>query len=173
MNDWRRAEKDKDRLDRIYMYMLQPDYFEPYISKYDKQYLGRLTEVHALFREYMSEYKVMKAMIRLFDWVSVPNRCKPYIQDCQRLFGDFQKRSAEFDRMILRERYFKIAERAKAAEDFDTERKCLDSIMKLDGLDKHGVGEEDPQQITIPAITFTTDPVALIEEAQIVGDEEE
>lgn len=174
MRDWRKAKKD--RLQRIYLYVMEPTVFGRCISKYDLEHLDRMQVALSLFQHYMSESKVEKALVKAIKSLRSVAEVRPIIRDCKELFGDMMERDKDFDRMILRERLYKIAERAKDSEDYDTERKCIDSIMKLDGLDKHESVDAVPE-LKLPKIVFSNNISALLEsdaeEAEIVEDEEE
>lgn len=158
--DYKKADT---AVERCFLYMMRPQYFENVISQHDRDYLDRLKMTHALILEHGSHSTVSKIIADTFPGISGSMaKARQYIEDTRRLFGDLIEPRPEYDRMILKEKFMRIAELAEKAEDYDTQRKCFDSIMKLEGLDKHTPEMAPPPPPgEIPTITITSDPGAL------------
>lgn len=88
-----------------------------------------------------------------------------YMQDAETLFGDFVLKEATIKagRNAQVERYERLAEKAEAAGDIETARKCLIRIDYLRGYDQQDTlnPEELIKQLQMPAVTLTTNIDAL------------
>lgn len=181
-NDWKIA----DRVDRLYMYILWPTRFKPSITERELEYLKRLKTTYGLLVDYGSEVKVERFLRHQFRENSGELAyIKQLINDTKRLFGNFLEHNEDFERWALKERYMRVMDHAEADGDFETVRKCLDSIAKLEGLNRPQKVEETVKDLTMPPLIITTDPKALddkdeafkeeliqsIEEAEIIDDE--
>lgn len=156
--DFKRA----DLVDRLYMYMIQPSTFEGVISFDEKDRLEKIKAAHALLLEFGSEYKVAGILrSRYPELKKHAGLAESLISDTKRLFGDIQGLNEQYERYIIKEKYYKVIEEAQAAEDFETVRKCLDSIAKLEGLNRPAEVAEEIPDLTIPPLVITTDPDVL------------
>ena len=156
-NDW----KEADQLGRIYIHLLQPE-FE--LSCEDEEKLEQLKQVWAILGKTMSK---MKQIRRIEDFCGVTTRTAfKFIDEAQQLFGQILKVDSEVELAAMKERYYRLADKAEKDGDYDTARRCMDSAQALIAK----IEASQPAQKRIFAtVIFTDDPKALT--AQHDGDE--
>ena len=163
-----------DRTDRLFYHLMEPEHYP--INDRDAAHLEKLR----LTFQIISEESQLKRAVEMLKAVLPEEYSEAHyyrlINDSQALFGGVIRRNKAFDRMIIRERLMALAERAKEAGEMDQERRCLEAVMKLEGLDQHLPEAFDYADLAIPAPLFTSDTstmLAAVEDIPIVGDEEE
>jgi len=150
IDDWKQA----DRIERLYIYLLQPDDFE--LSYEDEEYLDCLKQVWTILGKTMAK---MKQVSRIVDMIGVTTRTAfKYIDDAQALFGEILKTDAEVELAVMKERYYRLADKAEKDGDFDTARRCMDSAQNI--IEKLEA-RKPKQQRVFATVIFTDDPKAL------------
>jgi cell division protein ZapA (FtsZ GTPase activity inhibitor) len=158
IEDW----KEANRLERLYIHLLQPDDFE--LDYEDEDYLDALKQVWTILGKTMAK---MKQVSRIVDLIGVTTRTAfKYIDDAQALFGEILKTDAEMELSVMKERYYRLADKAEKSGDYDTARRCMDSAQTI--IEKLEA-RKPKQQRVFAAVIFTDDPKALT--AQHDGDE--
>lgn len=150
------------RIERIYMHLMQPRDFDLTFDEDD--YLQKLREAFCILSENPSKSQSITLLREMY-----PEHKKEsiyrIINDSQELFGNIIQSNKSFDRMVLRERLLKIAEKLEKIEGdpitLDIARKCYADIMKLDALDKHGKEGITQDDLKLPDLFFTDDPKYL------------
>lgn len=162
--------RSADRIDRLHMYLLYPDQFQ--LNKTDSEYLDLLRRVYAIIADELSDHNAF-ALIKSANPDLSDYRLHKALRDVKRLWGDIVYRNKQFDRQVLRERLATLVDKASEAQDLTEERRAIQAIIRLDGLDQHDTQSIDPDDIELPDITFTDEPGAFYEDAEVVADEEE
>lgn len=155
--DW----KEADQLGRIYIHLLQPEFELEYP---DEEKLEQLKQVWAILGKTMSK---MKQIRRIEEFCGVTTRTAfKFIDEAQQLFGEILKVDAEVELAAMKERYYRLADKAEKDEDYDTARRCIDSalalVAKIEAL-------QPAQKRVYATVIFTDDPKTLM--AQHDGDE--
>lgn len=145
------------------MHLLDPDAFELTYEQEDR--LENLRKIWGIMTKHLSTMKRVKLIMREMD---VSRRTVfRMMEDAQYLFGDIMKTTAEEELAIMKEKYYRLADRAEKDGDFDTARRCMDSareiIQKLDDL-------KPKKQDAFLSIEFTSDPKALTAHAHDTED---
>lgn len=157
-----------DRMDKIFMHILFPDQFN--LNKTDSEYLELLQDAYRLVRKELSDHAVLRLVEEAYPEISKYRRHK-LINDVKRLWGNIVHRNKEYDRLVLRERLVKLANRARKAGDLQEERRALQAIIRMDGLDVHDVEKFNPADIQLPTVIFTADPKAYaVEDAEVLNE---
>jgi hypothetical protein len=128
--------------------------------------LSRMEQINAWFAEGNSTENVAKMISTTFNIAK--SQAYSIIRDTRSLFGDIGKINKDHQRYILIERYTAISDQAKEKGDIYLQKECLDAIAKICGLHHPDQAELiDVTKLELPvSITFTSDPKALIEEAE-------
>jgi len=162
-----------DTLDKIYMYLQQPDDFV--LDEADMKYYTTLVNAYTIMSEYMREGEALM-MIRGTGLERMSHaKAWRIMNDVKRLFGNVIERHKEFERTMFYDRLLHLAQLNRDALDFAEERRCLVAAAKLRALDKveKGLGI-NPRDIKPIPVEITSDPAALMfDEAQVVDDGEE
>lgn len=156
-HDWNQA----DRLEKIYIHLLQPEFDLTYE---EEDYLDTLKQVWSILGKTMTKMKQVR-LIEEFAGVTTRTAFK-YIDEAQALFGEILKTDAEMELAALKERYYRLADKAEKDGDFDTARRCIESAQGL--IDKIEAMKPKKQRV-FATVIFTDDPKALT--AQHDGDE--
>ncbi len=148
--DW----DDGDTIDRIYIYLMEPDRW--CLSIVEERMLDALRKVWAIVCDKPSQ----RARIRLIsEQIDVSERSvQRYIKDAILLFGDILKVDMDLELSLAHSRYMKLYQKAMKAEEFDVARRCQDSAVAI--LEK--IEARQPKSAKQYAkLTFTDDPKAL------------
>lgn len=141
-------------LDRLYMYLMQPDDF--WLDQREGLRLEALRSTWAIMCSKPATWRRVKVIMGALH-VS-EGTARRYIQDASLLFGDILKTDADIEFRILRDKYLSLAERAELAGEFDVARRCYDSASSM--MDK--IEARTPVQKRVyAAVVFTNDPKAL------------
>ena len=156
-NDW----KEADQLGRIYIHLLQPEFELEYP---DEEKLEQLKQVWAILGKTMSK---MKQIRRIEEFCGVTTRTAfKFIDEAQQLFGQILKVDSEVELAAMKERYYRLADKAEKEGDYDTARRCIDSAQALIAKIE---ASQPAQKRVFATVIFTDDPKAL--QAQHDGDE--
>lgn len=156
-NDW----KEADQLGRIYIHLLQPEFELEYP---DEEKLEQLKQVWAILGKTMSK---MKQIRRIEEFCGVTTRTAfKFIDEAQQLFGQILKVDSEVELAAMKERYYRLADKAEKEGDYDTARRCMDSAQALIAKIE---ASQPAQKRVFATVIFTDDPKAL--QAQHDGDE--
>lgn len=169
-------------LDRMMMYMIEPERFEFQLTQEEYVYYEQLQ------RAYQGCFKNLRKSVSL-RWIqeNIPGAESPYkankvFGDMQTLFGNFVDKNKELQRQAVIERLYAHAEKMEeAAETYEEEKEwekaayirdraasVLEKAAKMDGLDQLDNGF-DPSEFELPAIEVTSDAGVLVVD---VGHEE-
>ena len=156
-NDW----KEADQLGRIYIHLLQPEFELEYP---DEEKLEQLKQVWAILGKTMSK---MKQIRRIEEFCGVTTRTAfKFIDEAQQLFGQILKVDSEVELAAMKERYYRLADKAEKEGDYDTARRCIDSAQALIAKIE---ASQPAQKRVFATVIFTDDPKALT--AQHDGDD--
>ena len=174
------------RREKVLMGILDPKF--PLLPK-DKEYKNLLVQTFAI----MSEYPLMGDQVKMVQAISTYCRDHAYtiIKDAQYVFGNISSVNKTYLRNAQRERINLYIQKLTTYEDEKSGKivpiipsdkdllslaKFEELLMKLYNLPNHIDGNDDPEEkesLVIPSITFTSDPKALIEDAEFEDGEEE
>lgn len=151
LREWEAA----DPLDRLYIHLMEPERWG--LNPKEEEMLEKLRIVWAI----VCEKNTQRERIRLIsEQILVSERTvSRYIQDALHLFGDILRVDMDLELSLAYERYMHLYEKSKAAEDFDTARRCQDSAVEI--LAK--IEARSPKEGKKYAqLVFTDDPAALV-----------
>lgn len=149
-SDWETAAP----LDRLYIHLMQPEEFP--LSVAEEIRLEALRETFAVMCSKMSTWRRIKVLRKVFE---VSERTiHRYMEDAKYLFGDILKTDAQIELVILKDKYYALAERAELAGDYNTARRCYDSAQAI----IKRIQENLPKDKRVfAAVIFTDNPKAL------------
>lgn len=159
--------KNATKVERMYMYMIEPDRFV--LAEEEERYFHILRQSYAVIAEFD---KPRGEVIEAINTIKGDFRATAYriMKDAQSLFGMFEEVDKRVQRAIVREKLKMLAIKAQNQNDGQLEARCYEAMIRLDKLDQ---SDGDPvQDTTIPMLEVTSDPTALIEEAEIIEDGE-
>jgi hypothetical protein len=159
--------KNATKIERMYMYMIEPDRFV--LAEDEERYFHILRQSYAVIAEFD---RPRGEVIEAINTIKGDFRASAYkiIKDAQALYGMFEEIDKRVQRAIVREKLKMLAMKAQEQNDGQLEARCYEAMIRLDKLDQ---ADGDPvQDITIPMLEITSDPTALIEEAEIFEDGE-
>jgi hypothetical protein len=144
------------------------------LDRDDEAYKNTIVQAFAI----MSEYPVLRKQVKLIGQLDGGHSmatCYKIVRDAQYIFGNIHVTNRLYLKNAQRERLLKIIEKLRKAPkiDYTLILKAEELLMKLDDLPKALPGAEKSEEevYVIPPVEFTSDPMALIEEAHV--DEEE
>lgn len=149
--DWENA----DRIDRLYMYLMEPDRWV--LSYEEDDYLENLRKVWAI----VCKQSTPRGRMKLIAYhMNVTERTiRNYINEATRLFGDMLAIDVELELSLAYNRMMKLHDKARESGDYETARRCQDNALGI--LEK--IEAAKPKQVKkYPTITFTSDPTALV-----------
>lgn len=143
-------------LDRLYMYLMQPDDFEWLITQQEINKLESLRSTWAIMCSKMSTWRRVKTIIAA---MHVSERTAGrWIEEAGKLFGDLLKTDYQIEMTVLRDKYFSLAERAELDGDYDVARRCYDSAAAVMAKMEQSAPK---QKRVFAAVVFTNDPKVL------------
>lgn len=146
--------KAAEPLDRLYMYLMQPDDF--WLDQREGLKLEALRSTWAIMCSKPSTWRRVKVIMEALH-VS-EGTARRYIHEAAQLFGDILKTDTDIELRILRDKYLSLAERAELSGEYDVARRCYDSASAM--MDK--IEARTPvQKRVFAAVVFTNDPKAL------------
>lgn len=146
--------EEADPLEKLYIHLMQPDEFP--LSASQEVRLETLRQAWAVMCSKMNTWRRIKLIRKVFE---VGERTAyRYMEEAQWLFGEVLKTDAEIDLVLLKDKYYSLAERAEMAGDFDTARRCYDSALAIVKRIEENRPKEKKRFATI---IFTSNPAAL------------
>lgn len=145
-----------DRVDRILYHVLYPRHFT--IGGGDDRYLELMKLAYNILINYPNEQQARKRIQNLepggdMDLAKVIT----LIRDTKAFYGRIHPIDIDFERASMRQRLFRLADKAADAGDLETERKTLKTIMDLDALAARAKTDTDPVIPELPALTLSAD----------------
>jgi hypothetical protein len=167
--------KKLERLDRLYYHLIDPHRYS--LNPQDEDYYDVLKTVYVTACENIDDKTIMKVLQTVIGHkVHDARYLMTYLNDAEKLFGSVRQINKQFlthktsQRLLEHIKYLK-AEQPKGY--MDTIAKLEATYIKLLRLDQKDSEQDfDYSSLVIPAIEYSDDPKYL-EEAEIVGDEEE
>lgn len=142
------------------------------LNDQENEYLNLCKRAFAIMCTHMDQQVRINMIQRLnYSTLSTAKAIK-IMNDTKELFADVVKINKKFTRMVRREKYLDLYNKALAEGDIGEARRCLDKADNIDGLHD---GEEniDPFEFDLPDTYLTTDPKAFYEDAEAINFEEE
>jgi len=148
--------KSADRIQRMYMHLMAPEQFD--LRDSEDKYLDDMKKAWSLMTEdFRTQRESRKLIMEL-----IPGRnVSKLIRDTEALFGKLEKVNIDTQASIYRTKLIMLARKAEQNDDIEEARKCIEALMKLDGIDGKNNLEKIPT--TLPQLELTTDPKALTE----------
>lgn len=150
---------------------MQPSDF--ILSDQDDQYLNTLKMAFAIMSDTIVPSEIHKRIKNMRSEGFQSSQVYQIIEDVKELFGDITTTNKQFDRSILRQKLLKISAKCERVGDYEGARKCIEAVIKMDGLDKHDTAAINWDYVIIPEIVYTDDPKIILEaeDAEIIADE--
>lgn len=150
-------------LDRLYIHLMQPEDFPLSVSEEIR--LEALRETFAVMCSKMSNWRRLKVLRKVFE-VSERTILR-YMEDAKYLFGDILKTDAQIELVLLKDKYYALAERAELAGDYNTARRCYDSAQAIIKRIQENLPKEKRM---FAAVIFTDNPKALTQRSDDAED---
>lgn len=148
--------KKVDKIQRMYMHLLAPEEYE--LRDLEDKRLAHMKRAwHIMTDEFRSRNEARKLIIEMIPDVPVTL----LIRDTENLFGRFEKINLDVQKSIYREKLTQLAQAAETAGEIEEARKCIEALMKLDGID--GKDDKNKMSTDLPMLELTTNPTALTE----------
>jgi hypothetical protein len=166
-------------LDRIRMYMIEPERFD--LNDRDYQYYRKLNQAFQIVFEEVAEGAAIKMIQMAVEGCENLVIAKKVLADCFELFGPMIKKNKDMRRAILVEKMYELAAKAEKNAHFTTNDEngvpkhhfdaewmqiaanLYEKAGKFEGLDKHDVPILNPDDLEIPELIITPDPQVFIE----------
>jgi hypothetical protein len=136
--------ENASRIDKMQMSLTQPDDFN--LNNDDWDYMQILTQAYPIVCRNLSKQTTLALISELSGvW---PARAVKIFNDCQELYGRFEDVNSVVLRAIMTEKYRFISEEVEkiankkdvdetaVAKLFEVSRRCVDSIVKINRLDR-------------------------------------
>ena len=180
--------KNASRLDRIYMWMIEPERFDHLLTQEEEEHARKLQQAyHGVFQELRrsAAVKWIQNNVRGAESLYLANRV---LDDMQEVFGRFLDKNLALKQAIVVEKMYEDAEMMRALakklkDDGDWERagnllekanKVRNDAAQLEGL--HKIQKDfRPEEFAIPEVVITSDPAVLnenFEDAELDEDDE-
>jgi len=182
-----------ERLDRIRMHMIEPERF--ILNDQDDAYYRQLQSAYHLVFEELRESVATKAIMENVQGCDTWHRANKVLRDIYTLFSPFVQKNKDLRRAILLEKLYLMADAAQKRAVFKYEvvdneghkeekdgadlewmelaGKLYAQAAKIEGLDQVELATINPDELTIPEIEITSDPMAFINAQNDVEDAEE
>jgi len=147
------------RTDRMYYAMIYPRFFK--LSATDDEYLEMLKMAYNIMcdcgerdhngptgAKYLIKHMMPGEALKL-------DQVHALMRDAKAFFGKMVVTDTDFDRHILRQRLWDLADRAKTNKDLFEERLALAELVKLDGLATKAKKDNNPVIPELPPIEYT------------------
>lgn len=171
-NDFKKA----DRLERIYLSMIEPDLFEPMLSYDEEAYMKQLHQAYQGCYKQLSRGAAIKFIQTTIQGCEMIGRANRLLDDMQKLYGRFIDKNLALKQSILVEKMYEDAERISgmgkrmadegnyeaAANMLERANLIREKAAKIEGLDRVNKGWQ-PEDFELPELVITTDPKALKE----------
>lgn len=148
--------KRAGRIHRLHIHMTDPDRFK--LENHEQRLLVRLNEAWSLIKNIGVRGDAIDTIMAHFKCTRV--QAGHYYEDTTELYGSMMNGDRDYERLFLRDKFYKLYEMAEAKGDIQEARQCLAMIAKLDGLDQKP-GTTAPRAPEIPQPVFTNNPNAL------------
>ena len=146
--------KKSDKINRMYMHLMAPDMFV--LRDAEEKYLKQIRQAWTIITQ---EFRTKKESRHLINELINPRSATKLILDTEALFGRLDKVNIEAQTSIYREQLTLLAQKAIKKDDIEEGRKCIEALMKLDGID--GKGNLSKISTDLPVLQLTTNPQAL------------
>lgn len=171
LEDFRKA----DRIDRIRMHMVEPERF--ILDDVDWQYFVDLEKAWHLVSNETRESVAIRLIQQHVHGAESWYRANRILRDIEALYAPFLKKNREVQRAKIVEKLYAMAEvaekKAFGTDEDGTEwadkewiviaHKLYKEAAELDGLHVDNAPPIDPDDLIIPEIEITSDPVAFLE----------
>jgi tetratricopeptide (TPR) repeat protein len=181
--------REGERLERIYMAMMEPERFEPLLTLDEEDYRRKLEMAYQKCYKELRRSVAVKYIQENVAGCETLYRANRVLDDMQELFGRFLDKNKQLKQSILVEKMYEDAEmiRAMAAKVKDEGRydaaadmlekanNIRERAAKIEGLDKLQLAFR-PEEFRLPTVTVTSDPRVLkqgYDEAEIDNEEKE
>lgn len=170
-----------DRMERMYRHLMDPNTWT--LKEHEERYLEMLKKAFIIICDNPSRREAKRLIMEtVMESVSDPrpgnfNRVSgiQVMQDAENLFGRFEYINKRVQRGIIRDRIslrlqklYQEAEEGEANDKFIAKYEEL--LIKLDRLDE--IVDEDAMDTSIPEISFTNNPAALLDAEDAEYEEE-
>lgn len=142
-------------LERIYMYMMQPQTFHLNDSDYEK--LRKLEHVWTICFNELSPVQATRKVVELYGISSASAR--NLIKNAEELFAPLFKRSGDMANVVLLEQLNLVYKKAIVAEDYKSAVRALAEINKL--REKEDNLSKLLDMLQMPTVIFTDNPDVL------------
>ncbi len=148
--DWENA----DPIDKLHIHLVDPARFALTYEQDEK--LEALRKVWAIMCKKSTNRERIKKISMHIDVTE--RTVQRYINDAKELFGDILAVDTELEYSLAYERFMRLYDRALDSKDFETARRCQDNALAV--LERIEANAPKKKK-SYPAITFTSDPIAL------------
>lgn len=146
--------REASQIERMHMHLLEPDKWV--LTETDAE---KLVKLRGVWKIIMANLRPMNRIMAIVEGYSCTERyARELITEAGELFMVTIDFDAELERLITRDRYLKIHEKASKDGDYETAMKALE---KADSILKEIEISKPKTQKVYAMITPTTDPTAL------------
>jgi hypothetical protein len=173
----RESFKKLDRLDKLYYHMMDPIKYQ--LNSVEADHFDVLKTVFTVACEHIDDKTIMKVLQTTIGHKIHDTRyLARYLDEAEKLFGSVKQINKQFLTYKTSQRlleHIKFLQKTEPKGYMDTIAKLETTYIKLLRLDQKDSEQDfDFSSLQIPDFVYSSDPKHLaIEEAEIVGDEEE